>query len=65
MKKFVIFMPYAYKNLPNDASRNKFLRNTFLETAKLTPKMIMEIYQTALLSVSVLPMHITQLVRQL
>ena len=46
----VMAMLYAYKNLPNDASRNKFLRNTFLETAKLTPRMIMEIYQTALLS---------------
>ena len=46
----VIAMVWGYKNLPNDASRNKFLRNTFLETAKLTPRMVMEIYQTALLS---------------
>ncbi len=43
-------MLVAYKNLPNDKTRNKFLRNTFLETAKMTPRMIMEIYQTALLS---------------
>jgi len=43
-------MLVAYKYLPNDKTRNKFLRNTFLETAKMTPRMIMEIYQTALLS---------------
>jgi hypothetical protein len=46
----VTALVWGYKNLPNDASRNKFLRNTFLETAKQTPRMVMEIYQTALLS---------------
>ena len=40
----------AYKRLPNDKTRNKFMRNTFLETIKMSPRLVMEIYQTALLS---------------
>lgn len=40
----------GYKNLPNDHTRSRFLKMTLLERAKLTPRMVMEIYQSALLS---------------
>lgn len=40
----------AYKNLPNDASRNRFAKMTFLERAKMTPRMAVELFQSALLT---------------
>lgn len=40
----------AYKHLPTDASKSKFVKMTLLEKAKLTPRMMVEIFQSALLS---------------
>lgn len=40
----------AYKRLPTDESRNKFIKMTLMERAKLVPRMVVEIYQSALLS---------------
>jgi hypothetical protein len=40
----------AYKNLPNDASRNRFAKMTLLERAKMTPRMAVELFQSALLT---------------
>lgn len=40
----------AYKHLPTDQSRNKFIKMTLMERAKLVPRMVVEIFQSALLS---------------
>ena len=40
----------AYKALPNDISKNKFLRMTMLERTKMVPRGLVEIYTSALLS---------------
>lgn len=40
----------SYKALPNDVSKNKFLKMTLLDRAKMTPRALVEIYTSALLS---------------
>lgn len=46
----VTTMLAAYKALPNDVSKNKFLKMTMLDRAKMTPRALVEIYTSALLS---------------
>ena len=40
----------GYKHLPTDQARNRFIRMTLMERAKLVPRMVVEIFQSALLS---------------
>jgi hypothetical protein len=49
-RETLMAMLSAYKHLPNDASRNRFARMTMMERAKMTPRMAVELFQSALLT---------------